>query len=275
MNLEYPMPYPDLNNVLRLLTDGASHVLGSQLIGLYLQGSFGTGDFDEHSDVDFLAVIQHELDEAALTALQAMHRRIFALPIPWAQHLEGSYFPLEMLQRYDPGRDRPFYLDNGSQMLERSDHDNTWVVRWTVREHGIPLLGPPPSQLIDPIPAEAMQQEVLKTMREWGEEILDGRYQINSRWAQPFAVLSYCRMLQTVANGRIESKKAGARWAKAHLPARWHPLIQQAEQERPNPWEKVFQPAAPHAIAEAKAFVAFCLSISEYDNRLEEVIDES
>ena len=204
MNVENPTPYADLNDVLSEFTHSVQQILGDNLLGLYLQGSFAAGDFDEYSDVDWLAILQHDLTEAELAALQVMHPRLFGLPSPWAQHLEGSYFPLEMINRYDPIQDQPYYLDNGSQELERSDHDNSWVVRWTVREHGIPLLGQPPGDLIDPIPPEALHQEVLKTMQEWGAEILDGRYQISSRWAQPFVTLSYCRMLQTLRNGRIQ-----------------------------------------------------------------------
>ncbi|MCP4417814.1 MAG: DUF4111 domain-containing protein [Chloroflexi bacterium] len=255
-----PTPYTDLNLVLQELASSVQATLNANLIGFYLQGSFAAGDFDEHSDVDWLVIMQQDLTEMELAALQAMHQRIFGLPIPWAQHLEGSYFPLKMLSRYNPVEDRPFYLDNGSQKLERSDHDNSWVVRWTVREHGISLVGPPPKQIIDPIPPEALHQEVVEVMHNWGAEILDGRYQINSRWGQPFATLSYCRMLQTLANGRIESKKAGVIWAQAHLPAQWHRLIQQAWLERANPWEKVYQPAKPKAVAETKAFIRFALT---------------
>ena len=258
-----PTPYADLNMVLQELVRSVEAILDANLIGIYLQGSFAVGDFDEYSDVDWLVVMQQELTEEALAVLQIMHQRIFGLPIPWAQHLEGSYFPLEMLTRYDPVQDRPFYLDNGSQKLERSDHDNSWVVRWTVREHGIPLLGPPPSKIIDPIPPKALHQEVVKVMHDWGAEILNGRYQIDSRWAQPYVTLSYCRMLQTLANGRIESKKAGAIWAQAYLPAQWQPLIEQAWLERANPWEKVYQPADPKAVAETKAFIRFALTRNE------------
>jgi predicted nucleotidyltransferase len=263
MKPNYPSPFQDLNAVLQELTVSVQAILAENLMGLYLQGSFAVGDFDEHSDVDFLAIIKHELTEAELAALQAMHQRLFALTITWAQHLEGSYFPVEMLSRYDRVQDRPFYLDNGSQELIRSDHDNTWVVRWTVREHGIPLLGPPPDDLIAPIPPEAMHQEIIKTMHDWAEEIFSGGFQLDSLWAQPFGVISYCRMLQTLRNGRIKSKRAGVIWAQNNLPQRWQPLIQQAWQERPNPWEKVYQPINPEATAEAHAFIRYALTLTD------------
>ncbi len=257
MKMDNFTPYLDLNEVLRELFVSVQPILGDKLIGLYLQGSFATGDGDEHSDVDFLGIIQQELTKGEVAALQAMHQRIFTLPIPWAQHLEGSYFPIEMLKRYDPMVDRPFYLDNGSQVLVRSDHDNTWVVRWTVREHGIPLLGPPASELIDPIPPEALHREVVKTMQDWGEEIMSGHYSINNRWAQPFAALSYGRMLHTLATGQIHSKLAAVNWAETHLNNRWSTLLKRAWAERPFPGQKADQPADPNELQKTLAFIRF------------------
>lgn len=53
-----PTPYPELNGVLHDFATVLQHTLDERLIALYLQGSFAVGDFDEHSDVDFLAVIK-------------------------------------------------------------------------------------------------------------------------------------------------------------------------------------------------------------------------
>ena len=80
-----------------------------------------------------------------MSTLGTLHRRLYALEIPWAQHLEGSYAPLALIRRLDPERAPFLYLDNGSTELVWSNHDNTAVVRWTLREHGVVLLGPAPS----------------------------------------------------------------------------------------------------------------------------------
>ena len=57
-------PYDDLNTVLRLLVTRVQEALGSTFIGAYLQGSFAVGDFDEHSDVDFVVVMSEELSDS-------------------------------------------------------------------------------------------------------------------------------------------------------------------------------------------------------------------
>jgi hypothetical protein len=59
-----PTPYPDLNEVLGELVAGARAVLGEDLVAACLQGSFAVGDFDEHSDVDWVVAIRKPLGDA-------------------------------------------------------------------------------------------------------------------------------------------------------------------------------------------------------------------
>ena len=123
-----PTPYPDLNAVLRELTENVKAILGPHLVGIYLQGSFAVGDFDEHSDVDYIIVIQDELSEEQVATLQTMHTRIYDLDCAWAQHLEGSYFPKETLRLPPQPGETLWYQDNGARQLIRSVHCNTLVV---------------------------------------------------------------------------------------------------------------------------------------------------
>ena len=214
--------------------------------------------------MDFLAAIRTELSAAQLAELQAVHARIYDLPSPWAQHLEGSYFPEEALRRCDPADAQPWYLDNTSKVLVRSRHDDTRVVRWVARERGITLAGPDPKTLIDPVPADDLRREVLqtmRTMREWAEGIFDGRSPIGNRWAQPYVVLSYCRMLHTLHTGTVESKLAGARWAKVALDSQWAGLIDRAWDERPNPSLKVGLPADPNDLKKTSDFIEYAFGL--------------
>jgi len=130
------------------------------------------GDYDRHSDVDWIMVIEEELSEVQVQALQSMHGRIFDLDCAWAQHLEGSYFPRDVLRRPPVPGERLWYLDNGSRVLIQSEHCNTLVVRWQLQEHGVILAGPPPATLFDPIPEQALRREIYAVIHDWGEEIL-------------------------------------------------------------------------------------------------------
>src|SRR5207248_7732979 len=92
----------ELNAILREFVESVRAILGDNFCGAYLQGSFALGDADEDSDVDFIIVTHDEVTDAQLHALRDMHRRIYELPSPWAQHLEGSYVTKERLRRVDP-----------------------------------------------------------------------------------------------------------------------------------------------------------------------------
>src|SRR5579862_2913059 len=95
-----PTPFAGLNAVLAHLTDKSGEILGDNLIGLYLQGSFAVGDADEMSDCDFMAVIARDLTSEERDALQAMHAAIHDLPHePWRGRLEGSYAPAAIIRR--------------------------------------------------------------------------------------------------------------------------------------------------------------------------------
>jgi Domain of unknown function (DUF4111) len=110
----------------------------------------------------------------------------------------------------------------------RSAHDDSLVVYWSLRERGITLIGPEPRTFVAPVPGEDLRQAVLDTMRSWREQLLKNPSDLDNRFYQPFAVLSYCRMLHTLECATVESKRAGSMWAKAALDSRWHQLIRRA-----------------------------------------------
>jgi predicted nucleotidyltransferase len=263
-----PTPYPELNAVLRELVESVQAVLGNSFVAACLQGSFAVGDFDRHSDVDFIVAIEEELSDAQVDALQALHERLYNLDCAWAQHLEGSYFPKGVLKDYTQCGGQLWYLDHGSRTLVRSDHCNTVVVRWIVREQGVALAGQRPVTLVNPIPVETLRQEILQTISAWGQEILAETAHFNNRFYQTFIVLSYCRMLHDLQNGSIGSKRAGAEWAKATLDPCWAGLIDRAWDGRPNPALSVRQPADPAEFRMTLEFVRFAISASmEYAAR--------
>jgi predicted nucleotidyltransferase len=259
-NAKNPTSDSELNAVLHEFVTGIQSLLGTNFIAAYLQGSFAVGDWDADSDVDFLVAIEHEISETDLPALQALHAKIFHAKTGWAKCLEGSYFPRDLLKHGDPTKTALLFLDNAHDQLIKSAHDNSLVVRWVVREHGITLAGPDADELIDPVSADDLRAEISVVMQDWAEEIFTGGWHMNNRWAQPFAVLSYCRMLHTLQTGRIHSKLAGAKWAQNALDRQWANLIQRAWEARPNPSLKVQQPADANEIESTLAFIRYTLT---------------
>ncbi|MCB9451352.1 MAG: DUF4111 domain-containing protein [Anaerolineaceae bacterium] len=251
-----PTPYPELNGVLAELTARVQALLGDKCVGLYLQGSFAVGDFDEHSDVDFIVAIRHDLTDDEVTALNTLHEAVFDLGSEWAKHLEGSYFPLDILRDYTQSGGDVWYLDHGSRNLIQSDHCNTALVRWVVRESGVPLAGPAPASLVDPIPVQSLRREILAVINEWGRAILADPEPFRNRFYQGFIVLSYCRMLHDLLNGFPGSKRAGAAWAKAQLDPAWHGLIDRTWACRPDPATSVRTRPDPDDFQATLRFVA-------------------
>lgn len=251
--------------MLHDLVEGVQAVLCDAFVGAYLQGSFAVGGFDRHSDADFVIAAKRQPSDDQVRALEAMHERIYGLDCGWAQHLEGSYFPLGILRDYTRSGEPLWYLEHGKQSLVRSDHCNTVVVRWTVREHGVALAGPSPLRVVDPIPVEVLRQDILATIRDWGQEILGEPDRFRNRFYQSFIVLSYCRMLYDLSIGDTGSKRVGAEWAKATLDPAWAGLIDRAWDGRPDPAVSIRQPADPADFSSTLEFVGYA---TDYASRL-------
>jgi predicted nucleotidyltransferase len=257
-----PTPILELNEVLHELVSSIKSILDKSLVAVFLQGSFALGDWDAGSDVDFLVVLDNELPENLLPELQAMHARIYALPSPWAQHLEGSYISQKVLHEMDT-RIRLWYLDNGSQRLVQDIHCNSLVVRWITREYGIPMFGVTSKTLIEPISEDALRLEVQKKLYDWTNKILAQPDQLKNRSEQQYTVLSYCRMLQTLQTARIESKRSAAFWAQQHLESRWKDLIARAWKDHAKQRENYKLLADLDDVEKTLEFVQYALRLGQ------------
>lgn len=258
----FPTPYSELNFVLDELVSRMQEILGDDLVGAYLQGSFAVGDFDEHSDVDYVVVVEDELTSDQVDALQMMHDKVYALDFEWARHLEGSYFPRACLQDHTRRGTDLWYLDHGARSLIRSDHCNTALVRWVVREKGVTVIGPPPKTLVKVVPTDLLRAEMFETLTTWGQQILDDPATYNNRFYQGFIVLNYCRMLHDIHRGYPGSKREGAEWAKATLDPSWSHLIDRAWHCRPDPAHQVRQPANHEDFERTLSFVEYVVEQS-------------
>jgi hypothetical protein len=291
-----PTPFTDLNSVLAVFVDGVRERLGETLVGVYLQGSFAIGDADESSDCDFIVAIRRDLTIDEIDALNGVHEAIHQLPIePWRHRLEGSYAPIDILRRAsaeprdppgepprpadwaDPGLAGkgpavyPFvYLDHSARTLMRSEHDNTNVVRWSLREKGVVLTGPEPRRLVDPVPAEALRAEVKANMDLCVALGLQPTHLVV--W-QAFWVILFCRMLHTLATGRVGSKKAGATWAAAHLDPQWRGLIERSQAERSGGQDLRMSPADPVEVEATRAFAAWAIEHADHAEQARRIIE--
>jgi hypothetical protein len=258
-----PTPYPDLNEILHQFVSSVRKALGDSFISACLQGSFAIGDFDRCSDVDFVVAVKDELASRQVDALQGVHSTLHAIDCLWAQRLEGSYFPQAVLRSWtERGKDL-WYLDNGSRELIRSEHCNTLLVRWVVRERGVRLAGPEPRTLVDAVPVIGLRREMLSVAREWGATLLADPTAFSNRFYQTFIVLSYCRMLNDLLNGYPGSKLAGATWGQRHLDPEWKPLIEKAWKDRQGPLNDVRYPADRQEMERTLDFVRYAIHVAD------------
>lgn len=265
-------PYAELDTVLVEYAHTSANVLGDGFVGLYLLGSLAIGGFDLTSDVDFLLVTRSELTRDAVGRVQAAHAELVSRETRWVRHLEYSVFPLHQLceksspygpdGRHDCATRQLWYFPNGSPTVERSDHDNTLVTRWTLRYASPVVLGSEPGSFAPEVAADELRREIRDSMIGW-EKLFTPASPFHNRFHQVFFVLNNCRALQDLHEGRITSKEQGVTWAKRHLDPRWHRLIDYCWQERQDTGINVSQPADHRAFEETVAFVEYTTRLAE------------
>ncbi len=261
--------YPELDKVFYELADAYKQELGDNFVGLYIQGSLAVGDFDMTSDVDFEVIINRELTSDELEKIQKVHTSFRERDSRWVQHLEYSFFPLpkfkEHSSRFENGKvndteeRKLWYFNNGSATIEKSDHDNTLVVRWVVREKGITVLGPDPKTLVGPITSENLIKEIKEFHEVWTPGFLADSGPWKNRFFQVYFVLHFCRALQDLEEGRITSKKEAVDWAKKNLDPKWHDLIDYSWNERKDENISKYQPANHERWEETLEFAKYAL----------------
>ena len=223
-------PYADVNAVLDELVTGVQAILDPRLVGIYLDGSLALGDFDPaKSDIDFVVVTEDDVGGDAVGVLRDLHGRLARGPSAWGRELEGAYVAREAIRARDPRPPACPCIERGGELeivhLERG----WWVIhRHVLREHGLALVGPPPRTLIDAVGPDDLRRAVAGILAEWWRPMLDDPTRLRNVFYRAYAILTMIRMLYTLEHGTIVTKPAAARWARATLDRRWHPLVDAA-----------------------------------------------
>jgi len=259
-----PTPYPEVNTILQVLLERVKSILGSHFIGMYLDGSLTSNDFDEDSDIDFVVVTDEDITGDLFSELQEMHDHIATIDSPFAVQLEGSYISRQGLRRFDPEHALHPNIERGNgERLKMVYHDNWWIIhRYILRERGITIVGPALQTLIDPVLPNDLRQAMLSLLHGWATQILDNPNKISSLGYQSYVVLSLCRILYTLQFGAVVSKPVAAAWAKETLGDLWVSLIDRAWIGRHHPEAS----AEPEDINGTLEFIRFTL---EYSQRFE------
>lgn len=235
-----------LNAKLRGLVEGSEPVLtaigtaaalikdslGAALVGLYLEGSIVTGDFNpDSSDIDLIAVSHRELEQPRLTSLSGALDSLKRTYSPWMCEVELTVLPEAGVAGFDPDAPTPAWvLERGPQ-----EHLKPWLPDpgWLVHLHrlktlGITLYGPDPSTCVRDVTPSELRQAMRSGAARWSAGYLGNPQLLLNPGTRVYVVLTCCRMLYTSRSGAIASKPAAGRWGLEQLAAEWHPCVRAA-----------------------------------------------
>lgn len=201
-------------------------VLGCEAVGIYLHGSAVHGGLQPASDLDVLVVSRRNMDDherqALLDGLLTISGFTDARPVeltvvvqsevqPWRFPPSGDFLYGEWLrdelEAHSPPQPEPMPdLALLITMVLAGDH---------------PLSGPPPAQVLDPIP----HADLVRANTAGIPDLLDD---LDSDTRN--VVLTLGRIWTTLATGEIRSKDAAADWALAQLPTEHQPVLAHAKQ---------------------------------------------
>jgi hypothetical protein len=180
---------------------------------VYAGGSFALGGYDPgRSDLDVAAVSPGALAEAAKRKVGEALRHE-SLPCP-ARGLELVVYPEATARTATAEPGYELDLNTGSDMPFRLSLDPAeapgrhWYMidRSIVREHGVVLHGPPPGEVLAPIPREMLLSALRESLR-WHATSDEARLDD--------AVLNACRAWRYAAEGEWSSKPDAGAWARA------------------------------------------------------------
>jgi hypothetical protein len=253
--------HPEVSTLIEDLLAGVRGALGDNLLGFYLRGSLALGDFDpETSDVDILVVTERPMSEAEFEGLAALHARVPAAGNEYRRHHEVSYVDRVSLKRFQTG-ERHHPTVGSDWAFQRAEHrDNFILERWMVREHGIPLVGPDPKGLIDPISPDDLRSAVVGEFRSRMEHWVGGDKPpkwLGPRYYQAFEIETICRALYTLEFGELPTKPQAVAWALGALPEEWRSLVEWSQEHRADKTED------PSMIGEIMRFVRWAASHSD------------
>jgi hypothetical protein len=184
-------------------------LLGRDLVGVYVGGSYALGDYrHESSDLDLAAVVSaprpRELGQQVVERL-----RHESLPCP-ARALELVIYRWETARSSSVKADFELNVNTGSELPLQVDWrasagEGHWfpIDRSILAQAGMPLVGPPAGEVFSPIAFQALVPVLVDSIR-WHR----------ARPEHPSdSVLNACRSLRFATEGRWSSKPAAGRWA--------------------------------------------------------------
>ncbi|WP_203247712.1 aminoglycoside adenylyltransferase domain-containing protein [Sporosarcina beigongshangi] len=208
--------------------------LPNTLEGFYLQGSIALDAYvKDSSDIDFIAIINRRLSGGEAEILAEIHREI-ASTYPKSE-MDGVYLMWEDIGILDAAEMNYPYYNEGRLSYGAYFNAITW---WILKKHGINIIGPQPTALNFEIGPQHLVEYVVENMKTyWAgriekiEQAMENMYQFTTEEIDveiEWSVLGLLRQYYTLKEHAIISKLGAGEYAMMHMPAEWHPVIQEA-----------------------------------------------
>ena len=221
-----PTPYADANAIIPVVLEAIQETLGPKLVGLAAFGSLVTGAYESGiSDIDLVAALTDDLDEAEGERITRMHAEIVATHPVWTERIEVGYLSVATLRAFAPGG--PMGRISPGEPFHLTTAGAGWLFNLALlRERGFAIWGPDPDELVGPIPAARMRAALRELMDGW-RTWLNGAPDLHDLGAQAYMLLTMCRARALAQTGRNLGKLEAAAWAQGELPES-APLIAKA-----------------------------------------------
>lgn len=216
-------------NLLFRFTEMSKHILGDNLVGVYLHGSAVMDCFNpQKSDLDLILVVERDvsnsdklafmgnvvkLNEEApvkgieLSIVKKEYCNPFVYPTPFELHFSCAHMKWIKENPED-------YVKN----MKGTDKD--LAAHFTIiRRFGIVLYGAGIEKVFGEVPARDYIDSICSDVENACEEILDNPL---------YVVLNLCRVLAYLREDLVLSKQAGGEWGIKKLPQEYHAMIKNA-----------------------------------------------
>ncbi|WP_037804144.1 aminoglycoside nucleotidyltransferase ANT9 [Streptomyces sp. NRRL F-5135] len=219
--------------VVRLVHD----VLGTDVVGVYAHGSAVRGGLRPHSDIDVLAVVRSRTTAALRRALVdglltlsgggadtvggaggggAGGARPVELTVVVASDVRPWRYP--PLCEFQYGEWLREAYERGETPAPGPDPDLAVLITAALRGDA-PLAGPPPAEVLDPVPHDDLRRAVADGVPELLAELASDTRNV---------LLTLARIWLTLTTGEIRPKDAAADWALTRLPAEHRAVLAHA-----------------------------------------------
>ncbi|HEX5540854.1 MAG TPA: aminoglycoside adenylyltransferase family protein [Micromonospora sp.] len=202
-------------------------VLDPEVIGTYLHGSSVLGGLKPASDVDVLVVSRRRMsDQERRQLLEGLFRisgsQNQARPVELTVVVQSEMRPW----RFPPTCDflygewlRHEFEVSGPPQPEPIPDLALLITMVLAGDH--PLTGPPPAQVLDPVPQADLLRATVAGIPGLLQDLDDDTRNV---------LLTFARIWTTLATGQIKSKDAAADWVLAQLPPEHRPVLQHAKE---------------------------------------------